>query len=318
MEALLGRRALAMLENTVLVLIPVLIGLIAAEWLLERSGPLSAAQHRFFAWADLAVCSVFLFEVALRMALAPERGSYLLRHLLIDLLPSLPFGFVAHQIDLAEMAMPAAAAAGTGALEWLADAGRMAQVLRTSRLILPIARLARIALILLRLSDRLVRRMAGLLNRNIVLFEPLAAPEARVERPPPPAGAAGRAGARAGPRRGAARPRPAPAAGRARCSATSRAGSTACRPVGRVDESEAEDEQARDPRRGRGRAADPDDARAAGRPHGAGVRRRPSTAISACSTSRWSAGCPSSATWSPTARRARPRPWRWPPTTWAT
>ncbi len=77
--------------------------------------------------------------------------------------------------------MPAAAAAGTGMLEGLADLGRMAQVLRTTRLILPIARLSRIALILLRLSDRLVRRMAGLLNRNIILFEPSSAqrPESR-------------------------------------------------------------------------------------------------------------------------------------------
>ncbi len=181
MEALLGRRGAALLEHAVLALIPVLIGLIATEWLLERSGPLSAVQHRFFAWADLAICSVFLFEVAVRMSLAPERGPYLLRHLLIDLIPSLPFGFVAHQIDLAEMAMPAAAAAGTGALEWLAHMGRMAQVLRTSRLILPIARLSRVALILLRLSDRLVRRMGGLLNRNIILFEPTSAhrPESR-------------------------------------------------------------------------------------------------------------------------------------------
>ena len=181
MEALLGRRGSAMLENAVLILIPVLIGLIAAEWMFERAGPLSAAQHRFFAWADLAICSVFLVEVAVRMALAPERGSYLLRHLAIDLLPSLPFGFAAHQIDLAEMTLPAAEAARTGALEWLADAGRMAQVLRTSRLILPLARLARIALILLRLSDRMVRRMAGLLNRNIILFEPSSAqkPESR-------------------------------------------------------------------------------------------------------------------------------------------
>ncbi len=181
MDALLGRRAARLLENAVLALIPVLIGLIAAEWLLERAGPLSAGQHRFFAWADLAICSVFLFEVAVRMSLAPERGAYLVRHLLIDLLPSLPFGFVANQIDLAEMAMPATAAAGTGAIEWLAHMGRMTQVLRTSRLILPIARLARIALILLRLSDRMVRRMAGVLNRNIVLFEPSSAqrPESR-------------------------------------------------------------------------------------------------------------------------------------------
>jgi hypothetical protein len=180
MAALLGRRGAAMLENAVIVLIPLLIGLIAAEWLLERNGRLSAVQHQFFAWADLAICSVLLLEVAVRMSLAPERGSYLLRHLLIDLVPSLPFGFVAHQLDLAEMAMPAAAA-GTGAMKWLADTGRMLQVLRTTRLVLPIARLSRVVLILLRLSDRLVRRMAGLLNRNIILFEPSSAqrPESR-------------------------------------------------------------------------------------------------------------------------------------------
>jgi hypothetical protein len=181
MEALLGRGGAAFLEHAVLVLIPVLIGLIATEWILERSRPLSASQHRFFAWADLAICSVFLVEVVLRIALAPERGSYVLRHLLIDLIPSLPFGFVAHQMDLAEMGMPAAATAGTGALEWLAHMGRLAQVLRTSRLILPLLRLSRIALILLRLSDRLVRRMGKVLNRNIILFEPSSAhrPESR-------------------------------------------------------------------------------------------------------------------------------------------
>jgi hypothetical protein len=175
MEALLGRRAVAVLENAVLALIPVLIGLIAAQALLERAGPLSIAQHRFFAWADLAICSVFLLEFGLKLALAPERGSYLLRHWLIDLVASLPFGFVAHQIDLAGPATPAAAAAQPGTLGRLAGLGRLAQVLRFARLLLPIARLVRVALILLRLSDRLVRRLAGLLNRNIILFEPSSA-----------------------------------------------------------------------------------------------------------------------------------------------
>src|SRR5262249_48449622 len=109
------------------------------------------------------------------------RGSYLLRHFLIDLIPSLPFGFLAHQIDLAQMAMPAAAAAGTGAMKWLADTGRMLQVLRTTRPVLPTARLSRLPVLLLRLSDRPVRRMAGLLTRNITLFEPSSAqrPESR-------------------------------------------------------------------------------------------------------------------------------------------
>jgi hypothetical protein len=171
MEALLGRRAVKILENTVLVLIPVLIGLIAVEALLERSGPLSVIQHQFFAWADLAICSVFLLEFGLKLLLAPGKLAYLLRpeHLVIDLVASLPFGFVAHQIDLAGLAVPAAP---DGALERLADFGRMAQVLRFARLALPVVRLARVGLILLRLADRLVRRMAGLLNRNIVLFEP--------------------------------------------------------------------------------------------------------------------------------------------------
>ncbi len=173
LEALLGRRLLAILENTVLILIPVLMGLIAAEHFMERSGPLSTNQHRFFAWADLAICSVFLLEFGLKLALAPHRLAYFLHHLLIDLLPSLPFGFVAHQIDLSELGT--AAANHPGAMEVLASYGRMAQVLRFSRLILPIARLTRIGLILLRLSDRLVRRLVGLLNRNIILFEPSAA-----------------------------------------------------------------------------------------------------------------------------------------------
>jgi hypothetical protein len=173
MEALLGRRWVAILENTVLVLIPVLIGLIVAEAFIERATPggLSVYQHRFFAWADLAICSVFLFELGLKLFLAPERLAYLMRpeHLVIDLVASLPFGFVAHQIDLAGMD-----AAGTpgGALAGLLGLGRMAQVLRFTRLALPVARLVRVVIILLRLNDRLVRRMAGLLNRNIVLFEP--------------------------------------------------------------------------------------------------------------------------------------------------
>ncbi len=172
MEALLGQRWLAILKNTVLALIPVLLALIVAESFIEKAGKLSAAQHRFFAWADLAICSVFLFEIGLKLWLAPERLAYFLHHLLIDLLPSLPFGFVAHEIDLAEMGTGAATQSGT--LEVLARYGRMAQVLRFARLVLPIARLTRVGLILLRLSDRLVRRLVGLLNRNIILFEPSA------------------------------------------------------------------------------------------------------------------------------------------------
>ncbi len=177
MERLFGRRFVAILENTVLILIVVLFGLIAAEAVLERARAqgLSASQHLFFAWADLAVCSVFLFEFSVKLALAPHRMSYFLRHLLIDLLASLPFGFVAHQIELDRMDDLLGSPGVPGSPWRPARIARVARAFRFLRVILPIVRLARVGLILLRLSDRVVRRMGKLLNRNIVLFEPMQA-----------------------------------------------------------------------------------------------------------------------------------------------
>jgi len=178
MESLFGRRFVVILENTVLVLILVLFGLIVAEAVLEHASPagLSAGQHVFFAWADLAVCSVFLFEFALKLSLAPHRMTYLLHHLLIDLVASLPFGFIAHQIELGQLEAALEPAAESGLFWRFFQLGRV--VLRFFRLGIPIARLARVGLILLRLSDRLVRHMGNLLNRNIILFLPLQAQKA--------------------------------------------------------------------------------------------------------------------------------------------
>ncbi len=177
METLFGRRFVAILENTVLALILVLFGLMAAEAVLERARPagLSAGQHWFFAWADLAVCSVFLFEFTLKLALAPHRLSYFFRHLVIDLLASLPYGFIAHQIELDRMDDLLGPGGGSGSRWRPARIARVARAFRFLRVALPIVRLTRVGLILLRLSDRLVRRMGKLLNRNIVLFEPLIA-----------------------------------------------------------------------------------------------------------------------------------------------
>ncbi len=105
MESLFGHRFVAILENAVLILILALFAMIAAEAVVRRLSPrgLSAREHLFFAWADLAICSVFLFEFVLKLTLAPNRFSYFMRHLLIDFVASLPFGFVAHQIDLDQM-----------------------------------------------------------------------------------------------------------------------------------------------------------------------------------------------------------------------
>jgi hypothetical protein len=173
MERLLGRKFVSILETTVLVLILVLFVMIAAQVVMEGTSPkgLSIRQHEFFAWVDLGICSVFLLEFALKLALAPHRFLYFARHFVIDFVASLPYGFVFHQIAVAQIeSAGAAVGAGAGAFRPLIRAGRIA--LRFIRIASPILRLIRIPLILLRLSDRLVRRMAGLLNRNIVLFEP--------------------------------------------------------------------------------------------------------------------------------------------------
>ncbi len=179
MESLFGHRFVAILENAVLILILALFAMIAAEAVVRRLSPrgLSAREHLFFAWADLAICSVFLFEFVLKLTLAPNRFSYFMRHLLIDFVASLPFGFVAHQIDLDQMESVLGSGSRLAILPRLAQFGRLARVLRFVRVGLPVFRLARVGLIVLRLSDRLVRRMASVLNRNIVFFEPLQAPK---------------------------------------------------------------------------------------------------------------------------------------------
>ena len=277
MEKLLGRRFVAVLENTVLILIFVLFVLITSEALLERARPagLSVWQHWFFAIADLAVCSVFLFEFTLKLVLAPHRGSYFLRHALIDFLASLPFGFVAHLIELDRMSDLLGQGGGSQAFWHPARIARVARAFRFLRVAIPLVRLARLGLILLRLSDRLVHRMGRLLNRNIVLFEPLQTqkPESsdrhrlialRSEVEHARTTALARLDRDQSSRLCAASP------GRSRSArrAPSRPRSRSC--LSRIS-------QPRDTRRGRGRALDPDDPRAAPRRDGPrpGQGRRP-------------------------------------------
>ncbi|MDR3620547.1 MAG: hypothetical protein P4L85_14445 [Paludisphaera borealis] len=169
LQNLLGRRGVKILENVILSLIFVLTGLIISETLLDRAGRLSEADRAWFAWVDLAVCSILLAEFALKMTFAPRKALYFQRHFLIDFLASLPFGFLSHQLDAMQIERHVSRAAET--LRVLRSI-RLVQSIRYLRVMMPVVRLARIGLFVLRLSDRLVRKNAGLLNRNIVLFEP--------------------------------------------------------------------------------------------------------------------------------------------------
>jgi len=172
LQDLLGRRLVKTIETAVLWLVLLLVGLIVTEGFLDRAHWLSDTHRAWFAWADLAICSALLAEFALRLTLAPRKGLYFLRHFVIDLLASVPFGFLSYQLASAQLETGLTSAAETFWLLRFLRLGRFVQILRFVRLALPVVRMARLGLFLLRLSDRLVRKHAGLLNRNIVLFEP--------------------------------------------------------------------------------------------------------------------------------------------------
>jgi hypothetical protein len=163
LETLLGSRLVKALETAVLWLILSLVALIVGETLLDRAGWLTDVQRAWFAGADLLICTLLLAEFGLKLALAPRKGLYFLRHFVMDFLASLPFGFLSYHLEGASETLKL--------FRWL-RLGRLAQMVRYFRVALPVVRLVRLGLFLLRLTDRLVRTHAGLLNRNIVLFEP--------------------------------------------------------------------------------------------------------------------------------------------------
>jgi hypothetical protein len=172
LQRLLGRRAVRVLETIVFWLILVLAGLITAEFILVHAPWFTHTYRTWFAWADLLVCSALLAEFGMRVCLAPKRWLYFRRHFVIDFLASLPFGFASYQIAAAELESLLGGAGEAFRFFGYLRFGRLIQVLRYFRVVLPVLRFARLGLFVLRLSDRLVRQHGGLLNRNIVLFEP--------------------------------------------------------------------------------------------------------------------------------------------------
>ena len=145
----------------------------------DGGGALSASVHEarmerpttveaVFAWLDLVICLILLGEFALRISLAQDRWLYLRRNWLTGLLPVLPMGFLAY---------------ATHQLTFIVEEGELVVLLRGLRYLrlpqmarwLEAARpalcTARLVGFLIWASDRLVRRLSPLLNRNLVLFE---------------------------------------------------------------------------------------------------------------------------------------------------
>ena len=154
LEARFGVRAIANVERLVFVLILTVLGILACE----AFGQVDAVWARRFLWIDTAACGVFLFEFFTKLYHVHGKGRWFARHLLIDFVPSLPFGLLLH----------------VGSANPL-EAGRLARLFRLSRIarymrpLLPVIRLVRALGFMARGVDRVVRAHRAALNRDLVL-----------------------------------------------------------------------------------------------------------------------------------------------------
>ncbi|MFC1707015.1 hypothetical protein ACFL59_09385, partial [Planctomycetota bacterium] len=144
LERTFGRAIVDGAEAVVLSLIVVITLLLGLE--LAFSDQLGETGRRLISWIDLGVCTVFLTEFAIRLAFAERKLHFVRRNFLIDLLPSIPYGFLASQLELLDLA-------------------RVARVVR-------LARLARPVFLSLRGLDHLVARARPVLDRDVLVFAP--------------------------------------------------------------------------------------------------------------------------------------------------
>lgn len=167
LERLFGRAGARALESTVLVLILLWALVVGLEWGLDAARGLSERQREIFAWIDLAISSVLLSEFLLRLVLVNRKGRYFRRRFLVDFLASLPVGFFTYEFT-----------------HWDTVVDQVPQLLRLGRLFYlprlgsylrlaqPLVRGARLIAFVVRGGDQLVHRLSGVLNRNLIFFEP--------------------------------------------------------------------------------------------------------------------------------------------------
>jgi len=177
MERCLGRRWVTALERFVLLLLLLFCLMLVLE------GPLLRyeAQRRavdglqsgqsvvepLFAWLDLGICLVLLAEFSFKLALAEPRWLYFRRNWLTGLLPAIPVGFFAYATHHLILAAESERIVLVRFLRYL-RLPRMARWLRIAR---PVLQLGRLLAFTFRASDRLVRQLTPLLNRDVLLFQ---------------------------------------------------------------------------------------------------------------------------------------------------
>jgi len=179
MERLFGRAAVSMLERSILLLLLLFVGMLTVEWLYEENlWPGHQRVIEVCAWLDLGICLVFLLEFTLKIGLARQRWLFLRRNWITMLVPSIPFGFIVNVANHPDMAETVELFVLLRGLRFVLRFPQMARWLRLAR---PVIRGLRLVAFVMQASDRLVRRIGPLLNRNLVLFERAAI---NVEQPP--------------------------------------------------------------------------------------------------------------------------------------
>ena len=158
LEDRFGARTVARFERLVLLLIFVVVGILLAEAIFDP--PLGV--QLVLTTIDTLACGIFLTEFFVKLALVKGKGSWFVRHFLIDFVPSIPFGLLTLQDKLV-----AADQARWGRLLRLI---RITRVARYLRVLLPLIRMIRAYGFLARGLDRLMRRYGDLLNRNVILY----------------------------------------------------------------------------------------------------------------------------------------------------
>ncbi len=145
LERQFGKRLVGWFDTLIVLLIFVVLGLLVAEMTMN----LSPTTVLWLQIVDAACCAVFLWEFFYRLALAPGKVRWFLRHFLIDLVPSIPLGLIFSA--------------------QLADTTRGVRAVRLAR-IARFARYFRVLGFMTRGIDRLARQYGRLLNRNVILY----------------------------------------------------------------------------------------------------------------------------------------------------
>jgi len=159
--AQVGPKTLRSIEVTVVAAIFAVLAIVGYDLF----GSPSDSTRWTLAWVDAGICTFFLGEFAWRWRLSGWSGFYLWRCFFIDVLPSVPFGLIA---ELSVAGSMAARGEPTQTLRVI----RAARLARGLRLVRPVFQFYRVMAFNLQGMDRLARRNADLLNRNIVLFDP--------------------------------------------------------------------------------------------------------------------------------------------------